>query len=216
MPLKKTIFILHLFSVCWFNTTAQFRFERIGNQQGLSQSTIIKIFQDKKGFIWFATRDGLNKYDGYDFTIYRHIFNNPNSLSSSNITCITEDLDENLWVGTADGGINKMDKKTGNFVHFKHTDDKKVISNLSISSIIVTKDNQILATMFRQGMLKFDIQNSSITWVNLEMKSDKSSYFSQVYQDKQQNIFLGGSNGIFKQITKRRDSINFKIGKFRF
>ena len=211
MPLKKTIFILHLFSVCWFNTTAQLRFERIGNQQGLSQSTVIKIFQDKKGFIWFATRDGLNKYDGYDFTIYRHIFNNPNSLSSSNITCITEDLDENLWVGTADGGINKMDKKTGNFVHFKHTDDKKVISNLSISSIIVTKDNQILATMFRQGMLKFDIQNSSITWVNFEMKSDKSSYFSQVYQDKQQNIFLGGSNGIFKQITKRRDSINFKI-----
>lgn len=211
MPLKKTIFILHLLCVCWFNTTAQLRFERIGNQQGLSQSTVIKIFQDKKGFIWFATRDGLNKYDGYDFTIYRHIFNNPNSLSSSNITCITEDLNENLWVGTVDGGINKMDKKTGNFVHFKHTDDKRVISNLSISSIIVTKDNQILATMFKQGMLKFDIQKSSITWINFETKSDKSSYFSQVYQDKQQNIFLGGSNGKFKQITKRRDSIDLKI-----
>ena len=211
MLVRKFIFILLLFGGCWFNTIAQLRFERIGNQQGLSQSTVIKIFQDKKGFIWFATRDGLNKYDGYDFTVYRHIFNNPNSLSSSNITCITEDLNENLWVGTADGGINKMDKKTGKFVRFKQTDNKKVISNVGISSLIVTRDNKILATMFKQGMLKFDLQNNSIIWMDFEMKPDKSSYFSQIYQDKQQNVFLGGTYGYFKQITKNGDSFDFKI-----
>ena len=168
MPLKNTIFILSFLCVCCFNTVAQLRFERIGNQQGLSQSTVIKIFQDKKGFIWFATRDGLNKYDGYNFTVYRHIFNNPNSISSSNITSITEDNNENLWVGTADGGINKMERETGKFVHFKQTDSRNDISKLNISSIIVTKENQIYATAYGAGLLQIDGKSDAIKWKVVE------------------------------------------------
>ena len=194
-----------------FNTIAQLRFERLGNQQGLSQSTVLKIFQDKKGFIWFATRDGLNKYDGYNFTVYRHILNNPKSISSSNITCITEDKNENLWIGTADGGINKMDKETGEFVHFKQTDSKNDIAKLNIASIIVTNENQILAASHRPELLKIDGNTNTISWKIFEKQPLARNDVSQIYQDRKGNLFLGCPYGVFTQIAKDGKANKFRI-----
>ena len=211
MPLKNPILFFLMLCVCWFNTNAQLRFERIGNQQGLSQSTVLKIFQDKKGFLWFATRDGLNKYDGYNFTVYRHIFNDPNSISSSSITSISEDRNENLWVGTADGGINKMDKETGKFIRFKQTDSKNDISKLNISSIIVTKDNQIYATTYGAGLLQIDAQKGATKWKIIETNPISTNSISQIYQDKKGNLLLGGPYGIFTQISKDGSAEAFKI-----
>ena len=211
MPLKKSILILSLLCGCFFNTIAQLRFERIGNQQGLSQSTVLKIFQDKKGFIWFATRDGLNKYDGYNFTVYRNVFNNPNSISSSSITCISEDKNENLWVGTADGGINKMNKETGNFIRFKQTDNKNDISKLNISSIIVTKENQIFAATYGAGLLQIDGNSELVKWKIIETVPISTNSISQIYQDKNGNLLLGGPYGVFTQISKKRPAKSLKI-----
>ena len=211
MSLRNPILILLLCCVCWINTFAQLRFERIGNQQGLSQSTVLKIFQDKKGFIWFATRDGLNKYDGYNFTVYRHIFNNPNSISSSSITCISEDKNENLWVGTADGGINKMDAETGKFIRFKQTDSKNDISKLNISSIIVTKDNKIFATTYGAGLLQIDGNSGAIKWKIIETNPISTNNISQVYQDKNGNLLLGGPYGVFTELSINDQSKSFKI-----
>ena len=59
-------------------------FEHIPVEQGFAQRSVVCIFQDSRGFMWFGTEDGLNKYDGYKFTIYRHDSDNPNSLSFSN------------------------------------------------------------------------------------------------------------------------------------
>ena len=211
MPLRISILFLLITFGCCFNTTAQLRFERIGNQQGLSQSTVIKIFQDKKGFIWFATRDGLNKYDGYNFTVYRHVFNNPSSISSSNITCISEDLNENLWIGTADGGINKMDKETGEFIRFKQTDRKSDISKLNISSIIITKENQIYAATYGAGLLQIDEKTERINWKIIESKPISTNSISQIYQDRKGNLLLGGPYGVFTQISKNGDAKSLAI-----
>ena len=211
MPFRKLIFIFYLFCSCSIGAIAQLRFERIGNKQGLSQSTILKIFQDKKGFIWFATRDGLNKYDGYNFTIYRHVFNNPNSLSSSNISCITEDYDGNLWIGTADGGVNKMDKDSGNFIHFRQTDDRMDISKLNISSITVSKNNQIWAASYKNGLINFDNNHKTIKWKVFETKPISITSISQIYQDTNENLWLGGNFGSFIQISKDGKVHFFKI-----
>ncbi len=211
MPLRNLILILLLCCVCWINTFAQLRFERIGNQQGLSQSTVLKVFQDKKGFIWFATRDGLNKYDGYNFTVYRHIFNDPNSISSSSITCISEDKNENLWVGTADGGINKMDRETGKFIRFKQTESKNDISKLNISSIIVTKDNKIFAATYGAGLLQIDGNSGTIRWKVVETNPISTNSISKVYQDKNGNLLLGGPYGVFTQISLNGQPKSFKI-----
>lgn len=79
------------------------RFERISIEQGLSHSTVYCIFQDSKGFMWFGTRDGLNKYDGYTFTVYKHDPTDPHSLSHNQVMTIFEDSNGILWVGSKSG-----------------------------------------------------------------------------------------------------------------
>src|ERR1041385_8342410 len=68
------------------------QFEHIGTGMGLSQSNVMCIFQDSRGFMWFGTRDGLNKYDGYKFIVYRNDLNNNYSLSNNFISDIVEDV----------------------------------------------------------------------------------------------------------------------------
>jgi len=71
---------------------------------------VLKIFQDTKGFIWFGTRNGLNRYDGSEFVIYKHDPKDSLTLSDNHIWSLAEDNDRNLWVGTA-RGLNKLDLK---------------------------------------------------------------------------------------------------------
>src|SRR5262245_45294705 len=76
------------------------RFERLGLGQGLSQSTVIDVLQDRVGYIWLATEDGLNRYDGVSFKVYRHDPADAASLPSSFVATTREDAAGNLWIGT--------------------------------------------------------------------------------------------------------------------
>ncbi|MES2519936.1 MAG: two-component regulator propeller domain-containing protein, partial [Bacteroidota bacterium] len=211
MQLRILIFFVYFFGYCYFPSIAQLRFERIGNQQGLSQSTVLKMFQDKKGFIWFATRDGLNKYDGYSFTIYRHVFNDSNSISSSNISAITEDIDDNLWIGTVDGGVNKLDKKSGKFIHFLQADDKSDIGKISVSSIIATKDNKIWVSTYRYGLLGFDNKRKTVKWRKVESGPITTNDVSQIIQDRKGNILMGGHFGEITQFSPNNTIKSFRL-----
>ena len=84
-------------------TTEDIYFSHIGMEDGLSHSTIFAINQDKEGNLWFATYDGVNKYDGYNFTVYRHEYTNPNSIASDITRCIAIDDSDQIWVGTREG-----------------------------------------------------------------------------------------------------------------
>ena len=95
-------------------------FERISLAQGLSQSVIESIVQDRKGFLWFATEDGLNRYDGYGFTVYRYQAGNERSLSYNDIKTLHEDRAGLLWVGTFEGGLNRFDPATGTFTRYRN------------------------------------------------------------------------------------------------
>ncbi|OJW59611.1 MAG: hypothetical protein BGO55_21765 [Sphingobacteriales bacterium 50-39] len=103
---------------CLFSQTLPVRFEQVGINEGLSQSTVTCILQDRKGFIWFGTKDGLNKYDGYRFTVFKKNFKNENCLSSNDIKSMVEDRDGKIWIATSEGGVNKLDPVTGRFVHY--------------------------------------------------------------------------------------------------
>jgi len=78
-----------------------FKFERLSVEQGLSQCTVGAIFQDRRGFLWIGTSDGLNRYDGYSFKHYKHDPSDSTSLSHNTVVTITEDGFGTLWVGTA-------------------------------------------------------------------------------------------------------------------
>src|SRR5690349_20853221 len=98
------------------------RFDHIGIEQGLSQSSVYIIFQDSHGFLWFGTQDGLNRYDGYTFKTYKPDPDVPSSISDRWITSIVEDRNGYLWIATRQGGLNRYDPGTEKFVHYLHHD----------------------------------------------------------------------------------------------
>lgn len=93
---------------------SQSRFERIGNQSGPSHNSVLAITQDREGFLWFGTADGLNRYDGYEFVVYRHDPRDSTSLSHNTVTALLEDTEGRFWVGT-ENGLNQFDRAAGHF-----------------------------------------------------------------------------------------------------
>ncbi len=91
------------------------QFENLSVEHGLSHPGVRAIVQDHHGFMWFGTEDGLNRYDGYSFTVHKHNPKDSNSLSSSSILCLLEDDNDVLWIGTGGGGLNSLDRRTGKF-----------------------------------------------------------------------------------------------------
>src|SRR5688572_7802302 len=101
--------LLLLLSCCITAQPASLYFDNITTQNGLSHNKVNCIIQDKRGFIWMGTNDGLNRYDGKNFTVYKNTPGNNSTLSGNIITDIVEDDNEILWIATADGGLTKYD-----------------------------------------------------------------------------------------------------------
>lgn len=95
-------------------------FRHLSIEQGLSQSIVTAMLQDRQGFMWFVTEDGLNRFDGYSFKIFKHDARDPSSLIHNEIKCIHEDREGMLWVGSFHRGLERFDPSTGRFTHFQH------------------------------------------------------------------------------------------------
>jgi signal transduction histidine kinase/ligand-binding sensor domain-containing protein len=113
------------------------RIEQFSVEQGLSQTTVLCVLQDDKGFLWFGTEDGLNKYDGYSSTIYKHDPDDAReewgSLSDNWVQAIYQDRAGMLWVGTLDGGLDRLDPRTNRFQ--RHAHDPQDAGSLSSNSV---------------------------------------------------------------------------------
>ncbi|MEM1053912.1 MAG: two-component regulator propeller domain-containing protein [Bacteroidota bacterium] len=111
-------FLLSLLSVAVASSVSgqpTYRFEQFRTERGLSQSTVTAITQDHQGFLWIGTDDGLNRFDGHSFTVYRHALEDDATLPGSRITSLHVDEDGELWVGTM-SGLARFDRKTETFV----------------------------------------------------------------------------------------------------
>jgi diguanylate cyclase (GGDEF)-like protein len=91
-------------------------FERLSLEQGLSQTTVLSVFQDSRGFLWLGTEDGLNRYDGLSFKTYKYDPADQASLPNNMVWAIVEDRQGDLWLGTEGGGVAKWDHRTDRFV----------------------------------------------------------------------------------------------------
>lgn len=103
-----------------YATSTPVRFEHLSLEAGLSQSVALDILQDSQGFLWIATQDGLNRYDGYTFVVHKHDADVPHSLSSDFILTLAEDPAGVLWFGTFGGGLNKFDPARQKFTLIRH------------------------------------------------------------------------------------------------
>lgn len=173
------------------------RFERMPLEEGVSQSIIRSLFQDRSGFMWIGTEDGLNKYDGYTYTVYRYNldkYDDPYSPTSSNVECIFEDSGGNLWIGTR-GGLNKLDLKTGLFVHYRAgTGNEGGLSHNVIRSIAEDDNGQIWIGTEGGGLDRLDPLSGQFR--NFQIPGD-SRVFS-VCKGPRGGIWVGSQRNIVK------------------
>lgn len=113
-------------------------FKQLSAPHSLPTNEVQKVYQDKDGFMWFATRNGLCRYNGYETTVYKSNLYSPGLLTSNSITALADDNNYNLWIGTGEG-LNVLDKRTGEIRQYLHPS----IPNNVVSAICVTRDNTI-------------------------------------------------------------------------
>lgn len=99
---------------------SELNFRTVTATNSLSQSSVLCMVQDSTGFLWIGTKDGLNRFDGYEFVTYKYDINDPNTLSNNEISCLALEKDEFLWIGTRSGGINRLKLSTGEITRFNH------------------------------------------------------------------------------------------------
>ena len=129
------VFLLLICLSANFVFSQELRFNHITTENGLSQTSAQCVFEDSKGFIWIGTQDGLNRYDGYGITIFKHNPVDNNSLSNNFVSDVMEDRDGMLWIATSGGGLDSYEAATHRFSH--HMADSS--GKNAISSDIVWK-----------------------------------------------------------------------------
>jgi len=142
-----------------YTASNNLKFKHFSTSEGLSQSSVIAIHQDNKGYIWIGTRDGLNKYDGTRFISFRHNSDNPKSLSHSWVTNIFEDDKNNIWVGTKNG-LNKYNHNQNNFTVYKQDSNTNSISDNEIWDIEQLNSNTLIVST-GNGLTKINLSENN-------------------------------------------------------
>ncbi len=113
------IILLQFAKMSGFSQAGNLKFEHLGTDAGLSQGTVTCVLHDSRGFMWFGTREGLNKYDGYGFVVYKNTVEDTLGLSGNDITGLAEDRAGDIWITTSGGGLNRFDRSKNRFFHYK-------------------------------------------------------------------------------------------------
>ncbi len=200
MKLRFCSIIFFIFSTCQlFRAQAVNPNQPITINQGLSQNLIYSIFQSSDGFIWFGTKDGLNRYDGYEIQIYRNDPDEINSLSNNEIRAITEDINGNLWVGTYGGGLNKFNPTNGNFTtyRFKEHDNKTISSDFITDLNFAVEDEPVIWISTINGFNRYRIDSNynERFYPSVFNIDENSNNVRALEKDKDDRIWLGIMNG---------------------
>jgi diguanylate cyclase (GGDEF)-like protein len=202
---KSTAILLWIVTILyWFPANLRadqenIRFQRIALEQGLSQETILAAYQDKEGYMWFGTQEGLNRFDGYQFKVFTNNSRQASSLSSDWIYVINETDDGQLWVGTI-LGVNVFDKATQTFEHFRHDPlSPNSLSNDIVHSIV--KDSS--GTMWvgtDSGLNKYNTETNDFTrYSGIGAVKDKEDKISAIAEDISGALWIGTvGNGLFR------------------
>lgn len=194
-------------------------FSHLTVEDGLSQNTIDDVFQDSRGFIWISTWNGLNKYDGYNFTKYYYSKDAQKGLSSNVTHCIKEDTYGNIWIGT-DNGINYFNYKSSKFQHYFASDSG--LSSNNILSLLFDDLGRLwighektgidIALVSETGELKFihhiDTYSEPISIIN--------NSITNLYSHDQESIWICTLNGITRMNIDLTYSENITQDKYSF
>lgn len=192
--------LLIVFFLVFRNALSQeieLNFMNLGSREGLSSNIVSAILKDKYGYMWFGTDDGLNKFDGKQFTVYRHTESDSSSLISNEILNLFEDEKGNLWIGTG-SGIVLYNRKMDSFINFN-----KVVSLPIISISGGTNGNLWLGTY--NGLVILNPAASKTVPFNPANDRDRelvSGPVQHIMKDRNKRIWLGTGKGLFLYLER--------------
>jgi two-component system sensor histidine kinase ChiS len=207
------LFLFISFSLILGREVSDYKVEHLSIEQGLSQNTVRFILQDSKGFLWFATEDGLNRYDGYKLKVYRHNELDSNSISDNFIWTLFEDKSGEIWIGTNSGGLNKLDRENERFIKYKY--DPKNVNSISNNNIrVIFEDSVGILWIGTEGggLNKFDKRkNGFIRIYNSSPAAAPVINIFDIINGKEGELWLGTDRGLVKYIEAKNQFINYSI-----
>ena len=213
------VILILVYSFKAFSGTDEYIFRQLTVDDGLSQSTVFATLQDSRGYMWFGTIDGLNRYDGYNFMVFTNNPSDSNTISDNVITSIFEDSRKQLWIGTVNGYINKFNWNTETFNRYFIKDFFEVEleppggyyeyplafsrnMNISVTSIAEDQFGYLWIGTWSNGVIRFNpVNNTSIHLYNIpdDENSISSNRVTQVMTSKDGTIWIGTfGNGLNK------------------
>jgi len=179
--------------------TSTIRFERIAGEDGLSQNSVLAILQDRLGFMWFGTEGGLNKYDGYQFTVYKHDPDNPSTLSDDFVSAIHEDRSGSLWVGTRNG-LNRFDRASGTFTRYQHDpSDPHSLGGTWAVAVYEDSEGTLWVGTEDGGLDRMDRGAGTFTHHRHDLDNPKTlsdDYVREIYEDSNGELWVGTNSGL--------------------
>lgn len=172
------------------------QFRRFSAVEGLSQSVVTDILQDHRGLMWFGTWDGLNLFDGYSFTVYRHQPFDPTTLSDSRIRSLAEDQSGIIWIGTMTG-LNRFDPETGVFRSFVHdpSDPTSLVNNL-VTELLVDSWG-VLWIGTEGGLNRFDSESGTFSRFP-DLPEFRSANIQALFEDSRGAFWIGTTRGLLR------------------
>ena len=200
------VFTILLISV--FGISQPRRFKHLTSTHGISQSEIYTFLEDKRGFMWFGTVDGLNRYDGYNIEIFNTNINSPNSLSNNTIRGLVEDELGRIWIGT-DDGLNLYDPGT-ELIYQVNTNlgDKK----LSIWSLCIHNTYLLIGTT--EGLYRINLALTDLSEIETQFEkvnlignnSGAESFIKQIIKCNNGGIWIIATNSISRIVFQNNDN----------
>ena len=192
------------------------KFRHLTSDEGLSQNFISCILQDQKGFMWFGTKDGLNRYDGYSFVVYQNDPFDSTTISENYITALYEDSRGYIWIGTLKGGLNCFQRETETFIRINFRSHTQENNNLNeIKSITEDSKGNIWFATRGDGLFRLTIKNGNPRQPTYKQfiatagsnDSLNSNIINCLLIDSKDNLWMGTESGL--------DHFDFLTGKFK-
>lgn len=195
---RHMLFLICLCPLLGIGAVPPLKFTNISSDNGLSNGNVNCILQDSKGFMWFGTKDGLNKYDGYQMVVYKNNANNKLSISDNYIRHIYEDRKKNLWIGTSNG-LNLFDREKGTFTSYKHqVNNPASLSDNSINRIYEDRRGNLWISTYNGGLNLFNRQTKKFSCYRKNATNASLNYINYIFEDRENNLWIAAGSGLNK------------------
>lgn len=163
-------------------------------EEGLSQNEVTSIVQDNEGFMWFGTRSGLNRYDGYEFQVFNQVPGDSNNLVNNSVEKIFKDSKGIIWIGTKSNGISRYNPVTGKFLNmpFNGRSAQNILPDKRIISFCEDRDGEMWIGTWNGGLLKYNAETGKGKTYNL------TAVINVIFKSSNGIVWVGTNDGLFE------------------